>query len=123
MMDGLSLHYYTVTGWNGSKGSATSFNGDDFYWTMGKCLEIEDVIKKHSKPSWTRNDPKKQIGLLVDEWGTWWDEEPGTIKGHLYQQNSMRDAFVAALTLNVFHRHTDRIRMAISLRWSTSCRA
>ena len=59
-----------------------------------------------------KKDPKKQIGLLVDEWGTWWDEEPGTIAGHLYQQNSMRDAFVAALSLNVFHRHTDRIRMA-----------
>ena len=110
-MNGLSLHYYTVTGWNGSKGSATKFDGDDYYWTMGKCLEIEDVIKKHSTIM-DEKDPKKQIGLLVDEWGTWWDEEPGTIKGHLYQQNSMRDAMVAALTLNVFHRHTDRIRMA-----------
>jgi alpha-L-arabinofuranosidase len=110
-MSGLSLHYYTVTGWNGSKGSATKFNNDSFYWTMGKCLEIEDVIKKH-KAIMDENDPKKNVGLLVDEWGTWWDEEPGTIKGHLYQQNSMRDAFVAALSLNVFHRHTDRIRMA-----------
>lgn len=110
-MDGISLHYYTVTGWNGSKGSATKFNNDDFYWTMGKCLEIENVINKHCAIM-DKEDPKKQIGLLVDEWGTWWDEEPGTIKGHLYQQNSMRDAFVAALTLNVFHRHTDRIRMA-----------
>jgi alpha-N-arabinofuranosidase len=110
-MNGLSLHYYTVTGWNGSKGSATKFNNDSFYWTMGKCLEIEDVIKKH-KAIMDENDPKKDVGLLVDEWGTWWDEEPGTTKGHLYQQNSMRDAFVAALSLNVFHRHTDRIRMA-----------
>ncbi len=110
-MNGLSLHYYTVTGWNGSKGSATKFDGDDYYWTMGKCLEIEDVINKHSKIM-DEKDPKKQIGLLVDEWGTWWDEEPGTVKGHLYQQNSMRDAMVAALTLNVFHRHTDRVRMA-----------
>lgn len=110
-MNGLSLHYYTVTGWNGSKGSATKFNGDDYYWTMGKCLEIEDVIKKHCTIM-DEKDPKKQIGLLVDEWGTWWDEEPGTVRGHLYQQNSMRDAMVAALTLNVFHRHTDRIRMA-----------
>ena len=59
-----------------------------------------------------RKDPKKPIGLLVGEWGTWWDEEPGTIPGHLYQQNAMRDAFVAALSLNVFHRHCDRVRMA-----------
>ena len=56
-------------------------------------------------------DPKKQVALLVDEWGTWWDEEPGTIKGHLYQQNCMRDAFVAALSLNVFHRHAERVKM------------
>ncbi|MDO4180026.1 MAG: alpha-L-arabinofuranosidase C-terminal domain-containing protein, partial [Bacteroidales bacterium] len=56
-------------------------------------------------------DPKKQIGLMVDEWGTWWDEEPGTIRGHLYQQNTLRDAFVASLTLDVFHKYTDRIKM------------
>ena len=110
-MHGLSLHYYTVTGWTGSKGSATNFDKDQYYWTIGKCLEIEDVIKKH-KRIMDDKDPKKRIGLLVDEWGTWWDEEPGTIRGHLYQQNALRDAFVAALSLNVFHSHTDRVRMA-----------
>jgi alpha-N-arabinofuranosidase len=110
LMSGISLHYYTVTGWDGSKGSATNFNSDSFYWTMGKCLEIEDVIKKH-EAIMDEYDPNKHVGLLVDEWGTWWDEEPGTTKGHLYQQNSMRDAFVAALSLNVFQRHTDRISM------------
>ena len=109
-MDGISLHYYTVTGWNGSKGSATNFNKDDYYWTMGKCLEIEDVVRKHIQIM-DKYDPQKKIGLMVDEWGTWWDEEPGTINGHLYQQNTMRDAFVAALTLNVFHKYTDRVRM------------
>ncbi|TGX82172.1 alpha-N-arabinofuranosidase [Palleniella muris] len=110
-MDGLSLHYYTVSGWNGSKGSATKFDNDQYYWTLGKCLEIEDVIKKHCAIM-DKKDPKKKIGLLVDEWGTWWDEEPGTVSGHLFQQNAMRDAFVAALTLNVFHKYTDRVRMA-----------
>ncbi len=110
-MNGVSLHYYTVTGWSGSKGAAIDPSIDNFYWTMGKCLEIEDVIKKH-KAIMDEKDPKRQVGLLVDEWGTWWDEEPGTISGHLYQQNSLRDAFVAALSLNVFHRHTDRVRMA-----------
>ena len=110
-MDGLSLHYYTVKGWSGSKGSATKFLNDEYYWTIGKCLEIEDVIKKHCSIM-DKRDPQKKIGLLVDEWGTWWDEEPGTIRGHLYQQNTMRDAFVAALTLNIFHRHVDRIKMA-----------
>ena len=110
-MDGLSLHYYTVKGWNGNKGSATKFLNDEYYWTIGKCLEIEDVIKKHCSIM-DKRDPQKKIGLLVDEWGTWWDEEPGTIRGHLYQQNTMRDAFVAALTLNIFHRHVDRVKMA-----------
>ena len=57
-------------------------------------------------------DPEGKVGLLVDEWGTWWDEEPGTISGHLYQQNALRDAFVAALSLNVFHKYTDRVKMA-----------
>ena len=110
-MKGLSLHYYTVSGWNGSKGSATQFDNDQYYWTLGKCLEIEDVIKKH-KAIMDEEDPRHRVGLMVDEWGTWWDEEPGTIQGHLYQQNALRDAFVAALSLNVFHRHTDRIKMA-----------
>lgn len=109
-MNGLSLHYYTVGDWS-HKGSATNFTDEDFYWTLGKCLEIEPVIKQHISIMDTY-DPNKEIGLLVDEWGTWWDEEPGTISGHLYQQNTLRDAFVASLTLDVFHKYTDRIRMA-----------
>ena len=110
-MDGLSLHYYTVAGWSGSKGSATDFTDEDYYWTMGKCLDIENCIREHSKIM-DKYDPKKRVALMVDEWGTWWDEEPGTVRGHLYQQNTMRDAFVAALSLNVFHKYTDRIKMA-----------
>jgi alpha-N-arabinofuranosidase len=108
-MDGLSLHYYTVADWN-HKGSATNFSNDDYYWTLGKCLEIESVIQQHADIM-DKYDPKKKVGLLVDEWGTWWDEEPGTISGHLYQQNTLRDAFVAAVTLNVFHKYTDRVKM------------
>ena len=110
-MAGLSLHYYTVKGWEGSKLSATKFSNDEYYYTIGKSLQIEDVIKKHSDIM-DEKDPQKKIGLLVDEWGTWWDEEPGTTPGHLYQQNTMRDAMVAALSLNIFQRHTDRVKMA-----------
>ena len=110
-MNGVSLHYYTCSGWEGSKGSAIQFDKDQYYWALAKCLEIEEVIKKH-KAVMDAADPKKEIDLLVDEWGTWWDEEPGTIPGHLYQQNALRDAFVAALSLNVFHRHADRVKMA-----------
>lgn len=110
-MNGISLHYYTVTGWSGSKGAATVFEPKDYYWTMGKCLEIEDVINHHAQIM-DKYDSAKRVGLMVDEWGTWWDSEPGTNPGHLFQQNTMRDAMVAALSLNVFQRHTDRVRMA-----------
>ena len=110
-MNGLSLHYYTVTGWTGSKGSATQFNTDDYYWTLGKCREIEDVLKRHIAIM-DQYDPQKNVALILDEWGTWWDSEPGTIPGHLYQQNTLRDAFVASLSLDIFHKYTDRLKMA-----------
>lgn len=110
-MHGLSLHYYTVKGWSGSKGAATQFDKDDYYWTLGKCLEVEDVIKKHIAIM-DKYDPQKRVNLLLDEWGTWWDEEPGTIRGHLYQQNTLRDAFVASLSFDVFHKYTERLTMA-----------
>lgn len=109
--DALSLHYYTVKGFDGSKGKSTVFTPEEYYLTLSKCLNIEDVIRRHSSIM-DQKDPQKKIGLMVDEWGTWWDEEPGTVRGHLYQQNTMRDAMVAALTLNIFQRHTDRIKMA-----------
>ncbi len=106
-MNAMSLHYYTVTGWQGKKGSATDFDAEDYYWTIGKCLDIENTITA-TTDIMDKYDPKKRVGLMVDEWGTWWEPEPGT---QLHQQNTMRDAFVAALSLNVFHRHIDRIRM------------
>lgn len=110
-MHGISLHYYTVKGWRGSKGSATRFTTDEYYQTIAKALEIEPVIRRHIALM-DAVDPEKRIGLLVDEWGTWFDVEPGTNPGHLYQQNTMRDAMVAALTFNIFHRYADRITMA-----------
>lgn len=110
-MNATSMHFYVVTTWDGSKGSALNFNNDDYYWTLGKAVYMDELINEHDKVMNVR-DPKKEIGLMVDEWGTWWDVEGGTNPGHLYQQNSMRDAFVAALTLNIFHKHTDRVKMA-----------
>ena len=110
-MNGLSLHYYTVTGWSGSKGAATKFDKDDYYWTMGKCREIEDVIKKHCAIM-DEYDPEKKIGMIVDEWGAWYTVEPGTNPGFLYQQNTMRDALIAGITLNIFNKHSDRVKMA-----------
>ncbi|MCK9343446.1 MAG: alpha-N-arabinofuranosidase [Massilibacteroides sp.] len=108
-MNGLSLHYYTIADWN-KKGSATAFNSNQFYSTIGKCMEIEKVLQRHIAIM-DKYDPKKNIALMVDEWGTWWDEAEGTQKGHLFQQNTMRDAFVAALTFDIFHKYTDRIKM------------
>ncbi len=109
-MQGISVHYYTVKTWN-NKGKATAFTPEEYYMTIEKCLDVDNVVRKHSEVM-DETDPEKRIALMVDEWGTWWDEEPGTIPGHLYQQNSMRDAMVAALMLNVFHKYTDRVRMA-----------
>lgn len=106
----VSLHFYTVKDWN-KKGSATSFTDEEYYLTLEKCLDVDSVIIKH-KAIMDEADPNNKIALMVDEWGTWWDEEPGTIAGHLYQQNCMRDAMVASLMLNVFHKHTDRVKMA-----------
>ncbi len=110
-MNGISLHYYTVKGWQGSKGSATKFTEDEYMFIINKSLGIEPVINRHISIM-DQYDPEKSIGLLVDEWGTWFDVEPGTNPGFLYQQNTLRDAFVAGLTLNIFHKYTDRIHMA-----------
>lgn len=107
---GLSFHYYTVKDWN-NHGSATNFDARSYYNTLALCREIEPIIKGHCEVM-DKYDPEKKVGLMADEWGTWWDEEPGTIKGHLYQQNTMRDAMVGALSLNIFHQYTDRLRMA-----------
>ncbi len=109
-MHGVSLHYYTVKGWNGSKGSATEFNEEEYYNTLGKAVEVEPVIVKHIAIM-DKYDPEKKVDLLLDEWGTWFDVEPGTNPGHLYQQNTMRDAMVAALSLNIFHKYTERLKM------------
>ncbi len=109
-MDGISLHYYSViNGWD-QKGSSTQFNENEFLRTMGKCLEVEDVLKKHIAIM-DEIDPSGRVDLLLDEWGTWWDVEPGTNPGFLFQQNTMRDALVASLSFDVFHKYTRRLKM------------
>ena len=109
-MHGVSLHYYTVKGWEGSKGSATEFTPEEYYNTLGKAVEVESVIQKHIAIM-DNYDPERKVDLLLDEWGTWFDVEPGTNPGHLFQQNTMRDAMVAALSLNIFHKYTYRLKM------------
>lgn len=111
MMDGLSLHYYTVPETWDHKGSATEFAEKDWYKTMKKTMYMEELIRRHSTIM-DQYDPDKKVGMIVDEWGTWYDVEPGTNPGFLYQQNTMRDALVAGINLNLFNKHSDRVKMA-----------
>lgn len=111
-MNGLSLHYYTIpTGDWQKKGFPTEFGEDQWMSTLRRTLEMDNLIAKHSKIM-DRYDPQKRVGLIVDEWGTWYDAEPGVNPGFLYQQNTLRDALVAALNFHIYQRHADRVAMA-----------
>lgn len=111
-MKGLSLHYYTLPNdsWE-DKGSATDFNEAIYYKTLKKTMFMEELLTKHSTIM-DKYDPSKKVGLLVDEWGSWYNVEPGTNPGFLYQQNTMRDALIAGINLNLFNKHSDRVHMA-----------
>jgi alpha-N-arabinofuranosidase len=111
-MNALSVHYYTLpTGKWDKKGAATGFSEDEWASTLGRAIFMDELITKH-EAMMDKHDPEKKVALYVDEWGTWYDQESGSTPGFLYQQSSLRDAEVAALTLNIFHRHTDRVKMA-----------
>jgi alpha-N-arabinofuranosidase len=111
-MDGLSLHYYTIpTGEWAHKGSATEFSEAEYIATLKRALKMDEIIARTSAIM-DKYDPTKRVALVVDEWGVWTDVQPGTNPGFLYQQNSLRDALVAAATLNIFAHHADRVRMA-----------
>lgn len=114
-IDGLSLHYYTLpTGsWKGNKGSATQFGEAEWHATLMRTLRMSPFLDKHSAIM-DKYDPEKKVALVVDEWGTWYDPEPGPKPSPLYQQNTLRDAIVAGLNLNLFNQHADRVRMAAS---------
>lgn len=110
-MQALSVHYYTVSGPWRDKGDATVFGTDDYYRTMLQAARVDELLTGHSNVM-DCYDPGKNVGLVLDEWGTWWNVEPGTNPGFLYQQNTLRDALVASLHFDVFHRHADRLVMA-----------
>jgi alpha-N-arabinofuranosidase len=112
-MQGLSLHFYTLpTGnWRGSKGSATDFAEDQWFSTLHRTLRMDELVTKHSAIM-DEKDPEKRVGLVVDEWGTWYDVEPDTEPGFLYMQDTLRDAIVAGLNFHIFHQHADRVSMA-----------
>ena len=108
----ISFHYYTIPGdrWQ-SKGSATGFDEDHWISTLAHTLKMDEYITQNSTVM-DKYDPAKKIAFAVDEWGTWYDPEPGREPGFLYQQNTLRDAIVAALNINVFQHHSDRVRLA-----------
>lgn len=110
MVDGLAMHHYSIIDW-GNKGSATEFSEKQYAQIMKSAWQMEELVTKHSAIM-DKYDPKKKIALVVDEWGGWYDVEKGTNPGFLYQQNTMRDAMIAGMTLNIFNNHADRVRMA-----------
>jgi len=110
MLDGIAMHHYSVIDWD-HKGSATDYTRQQYFTTMKYALLMDELVTKHSAIL-DKYDPAKKVALVVDEWGGWYDVEQGTNPGFLYQQNTMRDALIAGVTLNIFNNHSDRIRIA-----------
>jgi alpha-L-arabinofuranosidase len=111
-MGALSFHQYTLpTGKWDVKGPSLAFDEHDWAMTLRSGLLMDEYVSKHAAVM-DKYDPEKKIGLFVDEWGAWYDVEPGTNPGFLFQQNTMRDAVLAALNLNIFQAHADRVHMA-----------
>ena len=110
-MDGISLHYYTITHDWMKKGSATRFDEKEWYMTLNRTCFMDELLDKNIAIM-DKHDPEGRVGLIVDEWGNWFDVEPGTNPGFLYQQNTLRDALVAGINLNIFNKHSKRVRMA-----------
>jgi alpha-N-arabinofuranosidase len=110
-IDGIGVHYYTIPYKWDHKGAATGFDEDQWARTLAATIRMDNIITAHAAIM-DKYDPRKRVALLVDEWGTWYDVEPGTNPGFLFQQNSLRDALVASLNFDIFARHTDRLRGA-----------
>ncbi|MEN8118688.1 MAG: alpha-L-arabinofuranosidase C-terminal domain-containing protein [Bacteroidota bacterium] len=108
---GVSLHYYTVCHNWGHKGSATEFDEGEYFTTMKKTLFMDELLDKHIRIM-DKYDSQNRVSLVVDEWGNWHDVEPGTNPGFLYQQNTLRDALVASVNLDLFNKYSRRVKMA-----------
>jgi len=109
-INGLSMHSYTVGHWPPSFASV-GFGEKEYGQILKYTLDMEELVSKHSAIM-DKYDPQKKVALIVDEWGAWYAPLPGSNPGFLVQQNSLRDAILAALNLNIFARHADRVRMA-----------
>jgi alpha-N-arabinofuranosidase len=111
MIDGIDLHHYLLTGTWAKKGIATSFTEEEWFDLLKQAAGFDELLTRQSAIM-DRYDPRKRVWLIVGEWGTWHQGEPGSNPGFLYQQNSLRDALVAAVSLDAFNKHADRVRMA-----------
>jgi alpha-N-arabinofuranosidase len=110
-MDGVSHHYYTLpTGVWEKKGASTGFDESEWFSTLERAYRIDEFIRVNLEVL-EKNDPDGNFGFYIDEWGTWYDPEPGREPGFLYQQNTLRDALVAAVSFNIFHQHARRVTM------------
>ena len=107
----LSLHYYTFTGDWRDKGDAVGFTEDEWYLAFQRAARMKALLDRHGRIM-DVHDPYKKVGLVVDEWGTWWNVTAGTNPGFLQQQNTLRDALVAAIHFDAFQAHADRVVMA-----------
>lgn len=110
MIGGLALHHYSVIEWE-KKGSSVDFEEETYFRTMVQAWKMDSLIINHSAIM-DKYDPEKKVALVVDEWGGWYDVMQGTNPGFLFQQNTIRDAMIAGITLNIFNNHSDRVRMA-----------
>lgn len=110
MLEGLAIHHYSTVTWR-QKGSATDFTEQQYFATIKSALWMDTLVTRHAAIM-DKYDPQKRVAMVVDEWGGWYDVEPGTNPGFLYQQNTMRDAMIAGVSLNIFNNHSDRVRMA-----------
>ncbi|EDY85258.1 Alpha-L-arabinofuranosidase C-terminal domain family [Verrucomicrobiia bacterium DG1235] len=112
MIDGIDLHHYTLDGsWTTHKGQAVNFDEGGWFRLMGRTQEMDELLTNHSAIM-DAHDPEKRVWLIVGEWGTWHEQEEGSTPGFLYQQNTLRDALTASITLDIFHQHLDRVKMA-----------
>ncbi len=109
-MQGIGVHHYAVIDWQ-KKGSSVNFSEKEYFATMKEALKMDDIVSRHAAIM-DKYDPGKQVALIVDEWGGWYDVDPGTNPGFLFQQNTMRDAVLAGATLNIFNNHCERVQMA-----------
>ncbi|WP_345785726.1 alpha-L-arabinofuranosidase C-terminal domain-containing protein [Pelagicoccus sp. SDUM812002] len=111
-IDGIDLHHYTLDGsWTTHKGQAVNFDEGGWFRLMERAMEMDELLTNH-KAIMDTYDPEKRVWLIVGEWGTWHEQEEGSTPGFLYQQNTLRDALTASVTLDIFHQHLDRVKMA-----------